>query len=85
MTSNTIVTTGASDGIGAAAARRLSRKGDKVVVVGRSESKTVAVAEELAADYFTRSAGSPKPIVRPTIPALPDSCGIARWAGSHNE
>ena len=52
MTSKTIVITGASDGIGAAAARRLSRNGDKVVVVGRSESKTVAVAEELGADYF---------------------------------
>src|ERR1700753_3932909 len=52
MTHKTIVITGASDGIGAAAARRLSRNGDKVVVVGRSESKTVAVAEELGADYF---------------------------------
>jgi hypothetical protein len=52
MTSRTIVITGASDGIGAAAARRLSRNGDKVVVVGRSQSKTIAVAEELGADYF---------------------------------
>ena len=52
MTSKTIVITGASDGIGAAAARRLSRNGDKVVVVGRSQSKTIAVAEELGADYF---------------------------------
>jgi NAD(P)-dependent dehydrogenase (short-subunit alcohol dehydrogenase family) len=52
MTSKTIVITGASDGIGAAAARRLSRGGDKVVVVGRSQSKTIAVAEELGADYF---------------------------------
>ena len=52
MTSKTIVITGASDGIGAAAARRLSRSGDNIVVVGRSESKTVAMAEELGADYF---------------------------------
>lgn len=51
-TPRTIVITGASDGIGAAAARRLSAKGEKVVVVGRSESKTTAVATELAADYF---------------------------------
>lgn len=51
-TPRTIVITGASDGIGAAAARRLSAKGEKVVVVGRSESKTTAVAAELAADYF---------------------------------
>jgi NAD(P)-dependent dehydrogenase (short-subunit alcohol dehydrogenase family) len=52
MTSRTIVITGASDGLGAAAARRLSRSGEKVVVVGRSQSKTTAVAEELGADYF---------------------------------
>ncbi|WP_156685869.1 SDR family NAD(P)-dependent oxidoreductase [Mycobacterium sp. Marseille-P9652] len=52
MTQKTIVITGASDGIGAAAARRLSRGGQRVVVVGRSESKTRAVAAELDADYF---------------------------------
>jgi NAD(P)-dependent dehydrogenase (short-subunit alcohol dehydrogenase family) len=52
MTRRTIVITGASDGIGAAAARRLSRIGENVVVVGRSESKTTAVAAELGADYF---------------------------------
>jgi NAD(P)-dependent dehydrogenase (short-subunit alcohol dehydrogenase family) len=52
MTCRTIVITGASDGIGAAAARRLSRSGANVVVVGRSESKTAAVAAELHADYF---------------------------------
>ncbi|EUA12703.1 short chain dehydrogenase family protein [Mycobacterium kansasii 732] len=52
MTRKTIVITGASDGIGAAAARRLSRNGEHVVVVGRSEAKTTAVAAELGADYF---------------------------------
>src|ERR1700751_5396076 len=52
MTHRTIVITGASDGIGAAAARRLRRSGENVVVVGRSESKTAAVAAELDADYF---------------------------------
>jgi NAD(P)-dependent dehydrogenase (short-subunit alcohol dehydrogenase family) len=52
MTQRTIVITGASDGIGAAAARRLCRSGENVVVVGRSESKTTAVAAELGADYF---------------------------------
>src|SRR2546422_659412 len=52
MTQRTIVITGASDGIGAAAARRLSRSGDNVVVVGRSESKSKRVAAELGADYF---------------------------------
>jgi NAD(P)-dependent dehydrogenase (short-subunit alcohol dehydrogenase family) len=52
MTGKTIVITGASDGIGAAAARRLSQRGDNVVVIGRSESKTAAVAAELDADHF---------------------------------
>lgn len=49
----TIVITGASDGIGAAAARELSQQGNHVVLVGRSQAKTAAVAQELAADYFT--------------------------------
>jgi NAD(P)-dependent dehydrogenase (short-subunit alcohol dehydrogenase family) len=52
MTRRTIVITGASDGIGAAAARRLYRGGENVVVVGRSETKAAAVATELNADYF---------------------------------
>lgn len=52
MAGRTVVITGASDGIGAAAARRISRGGDNVVLVGRSERKTAAVAAELDADYF---------------------------------
>ena len=52
MTRRTIVITGASDGIGAAAARRLRRGGENIVVVGRSETKAAAVAAELDADYF---------------------------------
>lgn len=52
MARRTILITGASDGIGAAAARRLHNGGENVVVVGRSESKTAAVAAELDADYF---------------------------------
>jgi NAD(P)-dependent dehydrogenase (short-subunit alcohol dehydrogenase family) len=48
----TIVVTGASDGIGAAAARRLHKDGHRVVVVGRSRQKTEAVAEELGVDHF---------------------------------
>lgn len=47
----TVVVTGASDGIGAAAARALHRRGDHVVVVGRSPDKTRAVAGELGAPY----------------------------------
>lgn len=49
-TMKTIVVTGASGGIGAAAARRLSREGAKVVVVGRDERRTNQVADELDAD-----------------------------------
>nr|WP_207798231.1 SDR family NAD(P)-dependent oxidoreductase [Klenkia marina] len=45
--SRVAVVTGASDGIGAAAARRLHRDGWQVVVVGRSADKTAAVADEL--------------------------------------
>lgn len=47
----TIVITGASDGVGAAAARRLAAAGHEVVIVGRSVSKTRAVADELGADH----------------------------------
>ncbi len=43
--SRTIVITGASDGIGAAAAAELSAAGHRVVVVGRSPEKTRAVAD----------------------------------------
>jgi NAD(P)-dependent dehydrogenase (short-subunit alcohol dehydrogenase family) len=52
MTVRTVVITGASDGIGAAAARRLHQRGDNVVVIGRAQSKTAALAAELDADYF---------------------------------
>jgi NAD(P)-dependent dehydrogenase (short-subunit alcohol dehydrogenase family) len=52
MTARTIVITGASDGIGAAAARALSQSGDRVVIVGRSPGKTAAVAEALGTDHL---------------------------------
>jgi NAD(P)-dependent dehydrogenase (short-subunit alcohol dehydrogenase family) len=52
MPQRTIVITGASDGIGAAAARNLAKAGERIVVVGRSPQKTAAVAAELGADYF---------------------------------
>jgi len=45
----TVVITGASDGIGAAAARQLSERGHRVVVVGRSPEKTTAVAADIGA------------------------------------
>lgn len=52
MSERTIVITGASDGIGAAAARSLRSLGNRVVVVGRSPDKTAAVARELDSDYL---------------------------------
>lgn len=48
----TTVITGASDGIGAAAAKMLAQPGDTLVLVGRSAEKTRAIAEELEADWF---------------------------------
>jgi NAD(P)-dependent dehydrogenase (short-subunit alcohol dehydrogenase family) len=52
MSERTIVITGASDGIGQAAARALSASGDRVVIVGRSPQKTAAVAAGLGADHL---------------------------------
>lgn len=51
MHPRTIVITGASDGIGAAAARELAGRGWHVVLVGRSPEKTRALAEELDAPF----------------------------------
>jgi NAD(P)-dependent dehydrogenase (short-subunit alcohol dehydrogenase family) len=48
----TIIITGASDGIGAAAARELSSQGHTVVIVGRSPQKTARVADALGAEHF---------------------------------
>lgn len=50
--SKTIVITGASDGIGAAAAAQLTASGHQVVVIGRSPAKTRQVAEAIDAEYF---------------------------------
>ena len=51
MDPRTIVITGASDGIGAAAARELTAHGHRVVLVGRSPEKTRALAEELGVPF----------------------------------
>jgi len=52
MPGKTIVITGASDGIGAAAARQLTQQGERVVLVGRSPQKTEAVARDIGANWF---------------------------------
>jgi len=50
MDRRTVVITGASDGIGAAAARQLAASGESVVLAGRSAAKT-AVAAGIGAPY----------------------------------
>lgn len=50
--SKIIVITGASDGIGAAAARQLHADGHTIVVVGRSPDKTRRVADSIGAEHF---------------------------------
>nr|WP_314842175.1 SDR family NAD(P)-dependent oxidoreductase [uncultured Microbacterium sp.] len=53
MTTQTIVLTGASDGIGAASARQLAAAGHRLILVGRSVEKTRAVATDTGAEWFT--------------------------------
>lgn len=53
MAQKTIVLTGASDGIGAAAARQLAGSGHRMLLVGRSIEKTAAVARETGAEHLT--------------------------------
>lgn len=52
LETRTIVITGASDGIGAAAARQLAGPGHRLLLVGRSPEKTAAVADEVGAEHF---------------------------------
>ncbi|HEX3715296.1 MAG TPA: SDR family NAD(P)-dependent oxidoreductase [Trebonia sp.] len=47
-----VVVTGASDGIGAAAAAALAQRGDRVVIVGRSPANTSAVAAKAGAEHL---------------------------------
>lgn len=50
LTGRTVVVTGASAGIGAAAARRLAAAGARVLPVGRDPQKTRALAQEIGAE-----------------------------------
>lgn len=52
MKDKVIVITGASDGIGAAAARLLKGQGAHIIIVGRSPQKTEKVASELNLPYY---------------------------------
>lgn len=53
MTSKTIIITGASDGIGASAARQLATGGHRLLLVGRSAEKLAPVAAETGGQAFT--------------------------------
>ncbi len=53
MAGRSVIITGASDGIGASAARTLKKHGERVVIVGRSPEKTKAISDELGVDSFT--------------------------------
>ncbi|MEW1979996.1 SDR family NAD(P)-dependent oxidoreductase [Citricoccus sp. NPDC079358] len=70
----TVIITGASDGIGAAASRRLANAQTRLILVGRSPEKTRAVAAETGAEYhladFTRLDD-----VRELAATLLGSCG----------
>ncbi|MCO1338861.1 short-chain dehydrogenase [Kocuria polaris] len=48
----TVVLTGASDGVGAAAAKQLAAQGHRVVVVGRSPERTAEVAARIDAPFY---------------------------------
>ena len=52
MAHKTIVLTGASDGIGAAAARQLAAEGHRLLLVGRSPEKTASIARDVGAEHF---------------------------------
>ena len=84
MGRQTIILTGASDGIGAAAARQLSAAGEHVVLVGRSAEKTEKLASELGAPYHladfgdlsqVRALGAELLAAYPTIDVLANNAG----------
>ncbi len=53
MDGKTVVITGASAGVGAAAARRMAGLGATVVLIGRSPEKTAGVAREIGVEPLT--------------------------------
>ena len=57
-TDGLIAITGASDGIGAAAARELSRQGYQVLLIGRNEEKLIPIASELNAPHLVADLSS---------------------------
>lgn len=64
MQQKTIVITGASDGIGAAAAKQCKNLGHNVVIVGRNPQKTQKVAQELGVPYHIADYANLADVVR---------------------
>ncbi len=52
MAERVIIITGASDGIGAAAAEQVAGTGNRLLLVGRSPGKTAEVAERIGAEHL---------------------------------
>ena len=85
MSGKTIVITGASDGIGAAAAKILKEKGHDVIIVGRNPEKTEKVAASLSAPFHTVDYADLQSVVRlakelsryPKIDVLANNAGGA--------
>lgn len=55
MNEKTVIVTGASSGIGKAAAEQLKAKGTNVVIIGRAPERTKAVGEALNAPYYSKA------------------------------
>ena len=86
LTGRTVVVTGASAGIGAAAVRRLHRLGATVVPVGRSPEKTARIADEIGvapelvdfADLSTVHALADRLLARcPRLDVLVNNAGLS--------
>ncbi|CAH2092348.1 unnamed protein product [Euphydryas editha] len=55
LTNKVVIITGASSGIGAAAAKMFSKEGARVVMVGRNETKLSAVAKQCSSPLVVRA------------------------------
>ena len=85
MKLKTIVITGASDGIGAAAAQQLAADGHRLVLIGRSPDKLATVASEVGAEAIVADFASLAQVrhvadevlrLCPTIDVLANNAGL---------
>jgi NAD(P)-dependent dehydrogenase (short-subunit alcohol dehydrogenase family) len=83
-TEELIAITGASDGIGAAAARELSKRGCRVLLIGRNEQKLAPIARELGAPYLLAdlaSLGEVKQLASSLMTEFPNLTQLINNAG----